>query len=238
MVNVQIITPVKDSWNTTLNTITCVQCAKTHNSNYTVYNDFSSENVQKLLEATSKTCDFELINIHELTQNKPPNYALVLQHAQQKAKATNAHLLIVESDVEVKEATITELIKHANQLENAGLIAAITTNVNGEINYPYEFAKHYGCGIKKTKKRVSFCCTLLTNNFLSAYDFKNLDPSKNWYDIFISRKSIKLGFDNYILMDLPVIHHPHSSRPWKHLKYSNPVKYYFLKFFVRNNDKI
>ncbi|MFT6894826.1 MAG: hypothetical protein ACJAWX_002440, partial [Algoriphagus sp.] len=69
------------------------------------------------------------------------------------------------------------------------------------------------------------------------FDFTELDAAKDWYDTFISRKAIELDFENYVLMDAPVWHRPHASRPWKQLKYSNPLKYYFVKFW-KGMDKI
>ena len=42
---------------------------------------------------------------------------------------------------------------------------------------------------------------------------------------------------NFLFMDLPVVHRPHQRRPWKQLKYKNPLKYYWLKF-TRGLDKI
>jgi len=72
---------------------------------------------------------------------------------------------------------------------------------------------------------------------MTSFDFRNLDSGKNWYDVFISRKSIEVGFENYILLDSKVLHKPHSSRSWKHLKYKNPLQYYFLKYW-KGLDKI
>jgi len=46
-----------------------------------------------------------------------------------------------------------------------------------------------------------------------------------------------LGFKNYLMTSLPVLHIPHSSRPWKHLKYTNPLKYYWKKL-TEKRDKI
>ena len=66
---------------------------------------------------------------------------------------------------------------------------------------------------------------------------KTLDPSKNWYDVTISHESLKRGFQNYLFTTLPVWHRPHSSRPWKQLKYKNPLKYYWLKY-TKGLDKI
>ena len=87
------------------------------------------------------------------------------------------------------------------------------------------------------KKHVSFCCSLLTFSFLKKYDFHLLDPEKNWHDVTISHRSLELGFVNYLFTSLPVWHRPHSSRPWKQLKYSNPLTYYWLKF-TKGLDKI
>jgi hypothetical protein len=40
-----------------------------------------------------------------------------------------------------------------------------------------------------------------------------------------------------VVFESPVIHKPHSSRPWKLLKYSNPLSYYLQKLLKRR-DKI
>ena len=89
----------------------------------------------------------------------------------------------------------------------------------------------------QTKKTLSFCCTLLTNELLHAYDFEQLDPNKNWYDVFISHTSVQLGYTNILQVSNPVVHKPHSSRPWKQLKYTNPLLYYWRKLILRR-DKI
>ena len=48
--------------------------------------------------------------------------------------------------------------------------------------------------------------------------------------------SFAVGF--YILqISNPVLHKPHSSRPWKQLKYKNPLLYYWRKLTQRR-DKI
>jgi hypothetical protein len=72
---------------------------------------------------------------------------------------------------------------------------------------------------------------------LRAYDFQQLNPEKNWYDVTISHESTRLGLNNYLFTTLPVLHRPHTSRPWKQLKYKNPLKYYWLKF-TKGLDKI
>ena len=88
-----------------------------------------------------------------------------------------------------------------------------------------------------TKKHCSFCCSLLTPALLKAFDFNTLDPTKNWYDVTISHEALGSGLKNYVFTTLPVIHRPHQSRPWKQLKYKNPLKYYWIKF-TKGMDKI
>ena len=73
--------------------------------------------------------------------------------------------------------------------------------------------------------------------FVFCLGFTNLDAQKTWYDIFISHKSTSMGFRNYLLTEAPVLHLPHSSRPWKKLKYTNPLKYYWQKY-TKGLDKI
>ena len=77
----------------------------------------------------------------------------------------------------------------------------------------------------------------LCNRFLKEYNFQKLNPEKQWYDVPISAMSRKLGFKNMLLISTRVLHTPHASRPWKLLKYSNPIKYYWYKF-TRGMDKI
>ena len=149
----------------------------------------------------------------------------------------NAHLVIVESDVMVKKDTFQELQNIAESETGIGMVGSVTVDENGEINFPYLHVSKDDDDLFPTERSLSFCCTLLTNDFLNAFDFVELDNQKDWYDVFISKKSRKLGFKNYLAKKLPVIHKPHSSRPWKMEKYSNPVKYYFKKFFL-GRDKI
>lgn len=238
MLKLHIICPVKDSIETSLSAIDyIVKSMADVPADFFVYNDFSKEeNTMKLKEASLEK-GFRLINLEEITSHPSPNYLLVLQTAQQKALAENAHLLIIESDVMVKTDTIRELLIQTEALENPGMIAAVTTDEDGKVNFPYLYAKQYEKGIINTSKRLSFCCTLLTNQFLQAYDFKCLNPEKDWYDVHISHQSKILGFNNYLMTNLPVLHLPHSSRPWKKLKYSNPLLYYWRKF-IQQSDRI
>lgn len=230
MTKLHIITPVKDSFETILKTIESVSNSEiSADLNYTVYNDFSSEETTALLESASKKYGFDLLNLKDITMHPSPNYLLVLQIAQQKAIYEGAHLITIESDVVVKKDTIQQLYNQAENLSKAGMIAAVTTDDRGKINYPYVYAKRYSSKVVNTRKHISFCCTLMTQSFLATFNFDQLNPETTWYDTFISRKSVKLGFRNYLITSLPVTHLPHCDRAWKELKYTNPFKYYWKK---------
>lgn len=116
-------------------------------------------------------------------------------------------------------------------------MAAVTVDEEGNVNYPYIYAKKYSGSVTEMKKHLSFCCTILSHRLLRTFDFKQLDPAKSWHDVTISHKSLKLGFSNYLCMHIKVFHKPHSSRPWKLLKYTHPFRYYFLKI-LHKRDKI
>ena len=227
-----IITPVKDSLNTTIETIQSI-----HQSEgkflYCIYNDFSTQETTLKLQQIQLQHNFELINLAAITDTPSPNYRLVLLMAQKKALELNIPLIIVESDVEVKATTFRELIRRSKELDKCGMVAAITINREGEINFPYLNFKSSKTDIIKTKHSLSFCCTLLTTELLTRYNFKTLSTEKHWYDVSISRKSVQLGLNNYLLTSVGVLHKPHSSRPWKQLKYNNPIKYYFQKLIKR-----
>lgn len=238
MKQLHIITPVKDSIDSTLDTIKAII-----NSDikvpftYTIYNDFSTKENTLHLEKASREYGFRLVNLSDLTNHPSPNYLLVLQKAQKEAIEAEAGLLIIESDVTVKEDTIQKLYEGAMERNNCGMAAAVTTDENGIINFPYLYAKGRKPQVYDEKKRFSFCCTLLTPNFLKSFDFHQLDARKNWFDVTISHESLNKGFHNYLFINLPVLHRPHGSRPWKQLKYTNPLKYYWLKF-TKGLDKI
>ena len=238
MKSLHIITPVKDSIDTTIDTVKAIMSSDIKVPfTYTIYNDFSTpENTQRL-EKASKEYGFQLVNLSDLTDHPSPNYLLVLQKTQKEAIEADAGLLIVESDVTVQKDTLQALFDGASERKDCGMAAAITTDENGEINFPYLYAKGRKPHVYDEKKRFSFCCTLLTPTFLKAFDFHLLDPTKNWFDVTISHESIHKGFHNYLFINLPVLHRPHGSRPWKQLKYTNPLKYYWLKF-TKGLDKI
>lgn len=231
-----VITPVKDSLPTTLQTINSITEAA-GNFEYIVFNDFSLPKTTAALENESLSKKFKLINLSDVTNTPSPNYKLVLQLAQQTAIEKQCPLIIIESDVVVKKNTIARLIEIAQSQPNVGLTGAITVDTNGNYNFPYTFEKIKSKDILNTNHSLSFCCTLISVNFLQKFDFKQLSENKDWFDVYISRQSKKLGFNNYLVKELEVLHQPHSSRPWKNLKYKNPVLYY-LKKLIKNRDRI
>ncbi|NLU40165.1 MAG: glycosyltransferase family 2 protein [Bacteroidales bacterium] len=235
MENLLIITPVKDSIVVASEAITRV-CQSKKNYRYRVYNDRSLPESRTVLEHGS-ILGYELINIEDFTDSPSPNYRFTLIDAQQIALQSGSHLLIVESDVYVKPDTIEQLLHHAKTIDNCGIVAALTTDENGIINFPYLHIKQAQQGLKKTRHRISFCCTLLTYDLLKSFDFNSLSPKKHWFDVQISKKSRTLGFQNLIDTNLTVTHLPHSSRPWKSLKYKNPLKYYLRKY-LKKLDRI
>ena len=233
-----IITPVKDSLDLTVQTIKSILGSETNFPfKYTVYNDFSTQENTARLSSLSKELGFELVNLQEITSTPSPNYRLTLRLAQKKALEEGASLLIVESDVVVRPDTIRKLYDGSKEKPDCAIAASVTVDGNGEINYPYLFFFFFRKDVVPVRNHCSFCCSILTNRFLKEYDFNRLDPSKNWYDVSISQTALKMGYRNYLFLSLPVWHRPHASRPWKQLKYSSPLKYYWYKI-VKGLDKI
>ncbi len=233
-----VITPVKESIDSTLESARAIMSSQTSTPfTYTIYNDFSSEESTARLESAAKEIGFELVNLADITSTPSPNYLLVLQMAQKRALAEQAGVLIVESDVVVAEETLESLFQGALERDDCGIAASVTVDDSGEINYPYLYASGRKAEVYNETKHMSFCCSLLTPKLLQAVDFNTLDPEKNWHDVTISHRSLDAGCSNYLFINLPVIHRPHGSRPWKQLKYKNPLKYYWLKY-TKGLDKI
>ncbi|MDD4226775.1 MAG: glycosyltransferase [Mariniphaga sp.] len=231
-----VITPVKDSPETTLKTIEAV-CQSDCPLEYIVFNDFSQQKTKNLLIETQKKYNFSLVHLEELTNTPSPNYKLVLQIAQKKALENKCHLIILESDVIVKPNTIRQLLQITDTNIKPGLVGAITVDASGKYNFPYQYEKIKSTKTIDTPRSLSFSCTLLSYEFLKIYDFKHLAHNKDWFDVTISRIAKKNGFHNYLAKGLEVLHQPHSSRPWKNLKYTNPILYYFRKF-IHKRDRI
>ena len=230
MAQVLVITPVKNAIETTLDTARAI-AGSTVKVKHVIFNDFSTEETKASLEKHREELGYELIHIEDLTDHPSPNYKLVLQLAQQQALEVGIPLLVVESDVVIAPNTIQSLLDHLSAQPSTGLVGSVTVDEKREVNFPYLKFKGVKDAVIDTQRSLSFCCTLFSPSFLQAFDFKGLDEAKDWYDTFISKKSVELGFKNTVLMNAPVWHRPHASRPWKQLKYSNPLKYYFLKFW-------
>lgn len=237
MNTLHVIMPVKDSPDTTREAIAALLQSQDIDYTFTVFNDFSTAENTTMLQQMADTHHFHLINWADRTNHPSPNYRLTLQEAQRQALADGSHLVIVESDVLVRPDTLRRLAETVEQ--GVGMVAAVTVDTDGQINFPYLYAQKLNSlhSPLSTKKRFSFCCTLLSHNFLQAYDFGVLDPTKSWYDVTISHQSIQLGFRNLLMLDNPVVHRPHSSRPWKLLKYTHPLRYYWQKI-TRKRDRI
>jgi hypothetical protein len=231
-----IITPVKDSLTTTARTIESVFAAD-GDFLYIIYNDFSGNETKEFLEKNTGKFNYQLVNLEDLTTTPSPNYKLVLRQASSKAMELNIPLIIIESDVIIKKDTISGLLESAKRYEKTGMVGAVTVNEQGQYNFPYDYLKEKKASFDVTRHSLSFCCTLLATDLLSKVNFEELPVKKDWYDIYISRKSKKLGFKNYLATQIEVVHLPHSSRPWKLLKYSNPVKYYIYKY-LKHRDRI
>ena len=238
MKSIQVVTPVKDSIDTALQTIDAVLASEvTVPMTLFVYNDNSTPENSELLKRMSIEKGFELINLSDLTSHPSPNYLTVLQTTQKKALADDAALIIVESDVVVARNTLQALFDGAAQRPDCGIAAAVTVDESGRINYPYKKFQGQENRVIDTRQHCSFCCSLLSPALLGAYSFDRLNPDKHWYDVTISHASLDCGLHNYLFTNIPVIHRPHSSRPWKQLKYTNPIKYYWRKF-TKGFDKI
>lgn len=229
-----IITPVKDSLETTKQTIKAV-AATAGEFEYYVFNDFSQPETKTFLEQAKKEFGFHLVNLEDLTNTPSPNYKLVLQMARELALGKNCPLIIIESDVIIKSSTLTDLMSILKTKENPGIIGAITVDKSGQYNFPYTFETKKSAEIVNTWHSLSFCCTLISPNFLKEFDFKFLSQKKDWFDVYISRQSKKMGFNNYLAKGVEVLHLPHSSRPWKNLKYKNPLLYYMKKIILKRD---
>ena len=226
-----IIIPIKDSLQIAERALRALK-----GQPVTIWNDNSTAENTQLLHSLAEELGFECIDVATLTNHPSPNYLLLLRLMRQRAISNNHHLIIVESDVIVTNSSIARMVDIAQQ-QNIGMVAAVTHNDNGKVNFPYEYAQKYSIGAIETRKRLSFCCTLMTVEMLQRVDFDQLNPEKDWFDVTITRLSRENGLTNILLTDSPVRHYPHSSRPWKQLKYTHPLRYYWRKIF-HGQDKI
>jgi hypothetical protein len=230
-----LVTPVKDSVNTLRETVSSIAAAGNFFSYY-IFDDFSTTETRQWLDGSAVNYGYQVIGLEKHTIKKSPNYRTILLMAREMSLQKSAHLVIVESDVVVGPETISGLNRLADELPDAGLIGSVTVDHSGKVNFPYLYAATDNkTGTYMSEHSISFCCTLLTNSFLQKFDFNELPETLDWFDVPITRKSRALGFKNYISKDLPVFHQPHGSRPWKMLKYKNPILYYLKKFIFRRD---
>ena len=233
-----IITPVKDSIDSTVETMEAIVASELNMPHrYIVYNDNSTPENTARLHSEAARLGVEVVDLAELTDHPSRNYLCVLRRMQAMALAEDAGLAIVESDVTVRPHTLQGLWDGALAHPDCGIAASVTVDDEGRINYPYEYARKMQGDVVDCRKHCSFCCSLLTPALLKAYDFGKLDASKNWFDVTISHESLAAGLHNYLFLSLPVLHRPHASRPWKQLKYKNPLLYYWRKW-TKGFDKI
>lgn len=74
MKSLHIITPVKDSIDSTLTTVRAIQASvPSADWTYTVYNDFSTPENTRRLEQASRELGFRLVNLSDLTDHPSPN---------------------------------------------------------------------------------------------------------------------------------------------------------------------
>ena len=88
-----IITPVKDSIDSTLETVKAIMESDILVPfTYTVYNDFSTEENTHRLEEAARQWNFRLVNLSDLTDHPSPNYLLVLQTAQKRSHRSRCRI--------------------------------------------------------------------------------------------------------------------------------------------------
>ncbi len=227
-----IVTPVKNSLATTIKTIEAVSQYRSRNE-YLIFNDNSDSETLTWLEENSNRLGYTLLHAQELTPEGSPNQRALLIELQRRCRGRD--ILFVESDVIISQTTIPELLNAVNTLESPGLIGAVTVDVDGVPCFPHAHLKGKTGWVIELNSSISFCCTLLTHSFFSSFTASALSRKKEWFDIYLSKKARNSGYKNYILLNQKVFHRPHSSRPWKNLKYTHPIRYYLGKFFARRD---
>ena len=132
MAEVIVITPVKNSLETTLDTARAISASSVR-VNHIIFNDFSTEETKAGLEQSQTEIGYGLVHLEQHTDHPSPNYKLVLQMAQKKAKEERLPLLVIESDVVVKPETIKDLLEFQKNTIKSGLVGSVTVDENGMV---------------------------------------------------------------------------------------------------------
>ena len=125
--------PVKDSLETAEQAIRAIV---TGGHTLTVYDDYSTAENAARLDALHDELGIQVVHISDHIDHPSPNYRWVLIEAQKTCVKSGQDLVIVESDVMVREQTLARLQEAVN--EKTGMVAAVTVNEEGAINFPYE----------------------------------------------------------------------------------------------------
>ena len=136
MAKVIVITPVKNSLETTLDTARAIGSSSIA-VRHVIFNDFSTEETKTGLAQNQSEIGYELIHLEDHTDHPSPNYKLVLQMAQKMANEAELPLLVIESDVVVKSDTVSGLLYFQNTMTKSGLVGSVTVDENGVVNFPY-----------------------------------------------------------------------------------------------------
>ena len=193
---------------------------------YTVYCGSLEDANKKKLENLSVKYHFNLININDLETNANLPEKNVLHHARLSIMSENIPLIVVSPDVIVEKDTIQQLYEYQKLLTQSGLISAVLTNNNGNIDLPHLFARKYKRGINPVRKGVGFYCVLFSSDLLKKMDFLDMPAIKDRYDVWINRRARQMGFKNYLLTLCPVVNINASSLlSW----FSRPLSYFWMR---------
>ncbi|MGI9541800.1 MAG: glycosyltransferase family 2 protein, partial [Cyclobacteriaceae bacterium] len=157
----KVITPVKDSLATTVETIRSISRSEGA-FDYLIFDDFSSRETADYLDKDAVSSGYQVIHLRDHVTSPSPNYRTTLIMAQKKALEEKVDLIIVESDVIVAPETLNGLHDFARSLDQPGLVGSVTTDAQGTINFPYLHIKQDDPEVLLTKRSLSFCCTLIT----------------------------------------------------------------------------
>lgn len=201
---------------------------------YTVYNDFSTEENTHRLEEAARQWNFVWSTYQTWpTTPLPTIYWCYKQH--KRSHRSRCRITDCGIGCYCQKNTLQSLYNGALQQNNAEL-QQLWQPMKRRNQLPLPTRQGTENQVYP-EKSIAASAVHYSPRTAESIWLQTLDPSKNWYDVTISHESLKRGFQNYLFTTLPVWHRPHSSRPWKQLKYKNPLKYYWLKY-TKGLDKI